>query len=297
MVLIEEFLTARATRKPSPHTLAGVPAGPARGGRAGRRGGHPSPPPGRAVDHRPLPPGPAGGLRPVRRSPGPRVGAPGLVHLEQLLHVPGGRRGRRRAIRCPRWPAPGAAPPAQAAAGRGHPGAAARRPRRATTGRQRDPWPERDLAVLALALCAGLRLSELLALRVGSLAGRPGERRVEVAGKGGRPRAVPIEPELDRVLVDYLDSRARRFGSRRCARTRRCWWIGAVSRCGGVGCSIWWSRVTGGRGSPTGCRGVRGCTRCGTRSRRGWPRTGRARRRSCGCWGMRRWRRRRRTSR
>nr|BFE72418.1 hypothetical protein GCM10020092_057190 [Actinoplanes digitatis] len=51
--------------------------------------------------------------------------------------------------------------------------------------RQRDPWPERDVAVVALALCAGLRLSELLALRAGSLLGRPGERRVEVAGKGG----------------------------------------------------------------------------------------------------------------
>ncbi len=80
--------------------------------------------------------------------------------------------------------------------------------------RQRDPWPERDLAVLALALCAGLRLSELLALRVGSLAGRAGERRVEVAGKGGRPRTVPVEPELDAVLVTYLDSRRRRFGAR-----------------------------------------------------------------------------------
>ncbi|SCL36437.1 Site-specific recombinase XerD [Micromonospora nigra] len=81
-------------------------------------------------------------------------------------------------------------------------------------GRQRDPWPERDVAVLALALCAGLRLSELLALRVGSLAGRPGERRVEVAGKGGRPRVVPVEPDLDGVLAAYLDSRARRFGAR-----------------------------------------------------------------------------------
>ncbi|HEV7899639.1 MAG TPA: tyrosine-type recombinase/integrase [Planosporangium sp.] len=78
---------------------------------------------------------------------------------------------------------------------------------------QRHPWPERDLAVLALALCAGLRLSELLALRVGSVAGRPGERRVEVAGKGGRPRVVPIEPELDGVLTSYLDSRRRRFGA------------------------------------------------------------------------------------
>jgi integrase/recombinase XerC len=79
--------------------------------------------------------------------------------------------------------------------------------------RQRHPWPERDLTVLALALCGGLRLSELLALLVGSIAGRPGERRVEVSGKGGRPRVVPIEPELDGVLAGYLDSRRRRFGA------------------------------------------------------------------------------------
>ena len=75
---------------------------------------------------------------------------------------------------------------------------------------QRDPWPERDLVVLALALCAGLRLGELLALRTGSFLGRPGERRVEVAGKGGRPRTVPIEPELDAVIDRYLDSRRLR---------------------------------------------------------------------------------------
>src|SRR5690242_10549083 len=42
--------------------------------------------------------------------------------------------------------------------------------------RQRDPWPERDVAVLALALCAGLRLSEMLALRSGDILGRAGER-------------------------------------------------------------------------------------------------------------------------
>jgi site-specific recombinase XerD len=35
---------------------------------------------------------------------------------------------------------------------------------------------------------------------------------VEVAGKGGRPRSVPVEPELDAVLVRYLDSRRVRFG-------------------------------------------------------------------------------------
>jgi site-specific recombinase XerD len=78
--------------------------------------------------------------------------------------------------------------------------------------RQRDPWPERDGAVLALALCAGLRLSELLALRAGSFLGREGERRVEVAGKGGRPRTVPIEPELDAVVERYVDSCRVRFG-------------------------------------------------------------------------------------
>ncbi|GAB1640441.1 tyrosine-type recombinase/integrase [Krasilnikovia sp. MM14-A1259] len=78
--------------------------------------------------------------------------------------------------------------------------------------RQRDPWPQRDVAVLGLALCAGLRLSELLALRVGALGGRAGERRLEVVGKGGRPRAVPVEPELDAVVVGYVASVRARFG-------------------------------------------------------------------------------------
>jgi site-specific recombinase XerD len=78
----------------------------------------------------------------------------------------------------------------------------------------RHPWPERDLAVLALALCAGLRSAELLSLRVGSLAGRPGERRVDVLGKGGQPRTVPITDDLDAVLESYLASRRLRFRSR-----------------------------------------------------------------------------------
>ena len=42
-------------------------------------------------------------------------------------------------------------------------------------------------------------------MRTGSFVGRAGERRVEVAGKGGRPRTVPIEPELDAVVERYLD--------------------------------------------------------------------------------------------
>ncbi|MFV2084738.1 tyrosine-type recombinase/integrase [Micromonospora sp. LOL_021] len=83
-----------------------------------------------------------------------------------------------------------------------------------TDPRQRDPWPERDLLVVALALCAGLRLGELLGLRVGSVAGRPGERRIEVAGKGGRLRTVPVESAVDVVVDGYLASRRRRFGPR-----------------------------------------------------------------------------------
>lgn len=80
--------------------------------------------------------------------------------------------------------------------------------------RQRYPWPERDVTVLALALCAGLRLSELLALRVDSVSGRPGERRVTVTGKGNRCRIIPLSPELDAVIDAYLASRRRRFGAR-----------------------------------------------------------------------------------
>ncbi|MEU7924325.1 tyrosine-type recombinase/integrase [Micromonospora sp. NPDC049107] len=211
--LIEEFLTARATRKPSPHTLA-----------AYRRdlfavanlvsAGNATPLPLDEVSITDLSP------RVLRaafaRFAAPR--APASVHRAwstwnsffTFLVTDGVVAGnpmpavdRPRAVLPEPKPLRGADTPEVLLA------SVAR-----DDGRQRDPWPERDVAVLAVALCAGLRLSELLSLRVGSLAGRPGERRIEVAGKGGRPRVVPIETDLDRVLADYLASRARRFGSR-----------------------------------------------------------------------------------
>jgi integrase/recombinase XerC len=77
--------------------------------------------------------------------------------------------------------------------------------------RARNPWPDRDLAVLATLLLTGLRSAELLDLRVDSLAGRPGERRLHVTGKGGRARSVPVEPPLEAVLDAYLASRRTRF--------------------------------------------------------------------------------------
>src|SRR5699024_9121104 len=76
----------------------------------------------------------------------------------------------------------------------------------------RDPWPERDLAVLALALLTGMRSAEMLSLRVDAVSGRPGERRVRVLGKGGSERVLPIEGPLEALLWGYLASRRARFG-------------------------------------------------------------------------------------
>jgi site-specific recombinase XerD len=81
--------------------------------------------------------------------------------------------------------------------------------------RARNPWPERDLAVLATLLLSGLRSAELLTLTVGSVTGAPGERRIHVTGKGGKARSVPIEDPLDDVISNYLASRRTRFPARR----------------------------------------------------------------------------------
>ena len=80
--------------------------------------------------------------------------------------------------------------------------------------RRRAPWPERDFAVLAVLLCAGLRSTELMELTLASVGGRAGERILTVRGKGGKERAVPVEPELEAVIEEYLASRADRFGGR-----------------------------------------------------------------------------------
>ncbi|MFG1919229.1 tyrosine-type recombinase/integrase [Micromonospora sp. NPDC048898] len=211
--LIEEFLTARATRKPSPHTLD-----------AYRRDLHTV---ATLIAEDAAPPLPLDALSITDLSPrvmraafarfaAPRAAASVhrawstwnsfcsfLVAEGLMAGNPMPAVGRPRALLPQPKPLRGTDTPEVLLA------SVAR-----DDGRQRDPWPERDVAVLAVALCAGLRLSELLALRVGSLAGRPGERRIEVAGKGGRPRVVPIESDLDRVVADYLDSRRRRFGAR-----------------------------------------------------------------------------------
>src|SRR5581483_6215938 len=75
----------------------------------------------------------------------------------------------------------------------------------------RFPWPERDLAFIATALTAGLRRDELLSLNVGSIDGRPGERRITVIGKGRKERTVPVEDPLADVIDAYMASRRARF--------------------------------------------------------------------------------------
>lgn len=78
----------------------------------------------------------------------------------------------------------------------------------------RNPWPERDFAVIVTLLTCGLRLAELLSLLLRSLDGPEGDRVIGVRGKGNKERTVPLEPEVETIIVDYLESRLRRFPTR-----------------------------------------------------------------------------------
>ena len=82
----------------------------------------------------------------------------------------------------------------------------------ATGSRQsRNPWPERDLLVVALGLVTGLRSAELRALTRESVVGRPGDKRLHVAGKGNRERSIPISGPMERIIDAYLESCRSRF--------------------------------------------------------------------------------------
>lgn len=76
--------------------------------------------------------------------------------------------------------------------------------------RSRHPWPERDLAVAATFCVTGIREAEAVGLDLGSLQGEPGASWMEVVGKGGKQRPVPIDVSLEEVLGRYLDDRRRR---------------------------------------------------------------------------------------
>lgn len=66
--------------------------------------------------------------------------------------------------------------------------------------------PVRDWAILHVALDAGLRVSEIVALRVGDLLLEPGHSAIIVRrGKGGKERGVDIGQALRDHLVEFLE--------------------------------------------------------------------------------------------
>jgi integrase/recombinase XerD len=76
----------------------------------------------------------------------------------------------------------------------------------------RRPWPIRDYAIITTLATTGLRRSELLALAVSDVEGRPGARQLSVRhGKGDKYRAVPLDPRLEDLISAYLADRWRRW--------------------------------------------------------------------------------------
>jgi integrase/recombinase XerD len=68
----------------------------------------------------------------------------------------------------------------------------------------------RDIALMALMVDTGLRVSETLAIRVGDIDTRARAVAVMVVGKGDRPRTVFYGEAVAERLRDYLRRRARR---------------------------------------------------------------------------------------
>jgi site-specific recombinase XerD len=88
----------------------------------------------------------------------------------------------------------------------------------------RDPWPERDVLVIALGLVAGLRSAEMRTLTRRSLVGRAGEMRLHVHGKGSRERSIPVQPTMEKIIDAYLVSCRARFPYRRFGSSAQLLW-------------------------------------------------------------------------
>jgi site-specific recombinase XerD len=82
------------------------------------------------------------------------------------------------------------------------------------------PTGQRDLAIVAVMLFAGLRVSEVVNLRLEHV-DLKGERLRVVAGKGDKDRELPIVPRLRGILAAYLsDGRGRLLTPKRARRPR-----------------------------------------------------------------------------
>jgi integrase/recombinase XerC len=79
-------------------------------------------------------------------------------------------------------------------------------------GDERPQWIHaRDAAVLALLYGGGLRISEALGLRRGDFAGSARDV-ITVTGKGGKQRMVPVLPQVQDLVADYLALCPHEFG-------------------------------------------------------------------------------------
>jgi len=74
----------------------------------------------------------------------------------------------------------------------------------------RNPWPERDEALFALFIAAGLRISEAVELRTGDCYLDDDPPRLRITGKGDKTRTVPIPPEAVVRIQTYVASRDER---------------------------------------------------------------------------------------
>jgi integrase len=71
---------------------------------------------------------------------------------------------------------------------------------------------ERDRAILAVMLGAGLRAAEVVALEVRDVAAGEGGIVLAVSGKGGKRREVPIREDVAAPVLRYLNTTGRRLG-------------------------------------------------------------------------------------
>jgi integrase/recombinase XerC len=70
-------------------------------------------------------------------------------------------------------------------------------------GEEREPWIfARDAAVLALLYGSGLRISEALGLKRKDADGK--RDAITVIGKGNKTRMVPVLPQVNRLIADYV---------------------------------------------------------------------------------------------
>lgn len=79
--------------------------------------------------------------------------------------------------------------------------------------REDDPWPERDLALVAVLGGSGARAAEVIDARVGALRDENDAYTLHVVGKGGKRRTVPVAREVVAAVERYLADRARRHGA------------------------------------------------------------------------------------